>query len=88
MEKVLLEIIVRPSSKTLGLRKTVDGLEFLTPEPAKSGRANASLLKYLKRELKADEVRIVKGVRDRKKVVVLLGEGIGKRLASKLKREG
>lgn len=88
MEKIILEITVRPSSRTFGLKRIMDEYEFFTPEPARGGKANASLIKYLKRELKADEVKIVRGLKDRRKVVVIHGERVRERLTSKFKREG
>lgn len=76
------------SSRGVETKLVVEGgeLVFYTDEPPVRGRANAALLKLLKRALKAD-VEIVRGERDRVKLVYVRGLGaaeVSRRLAEAL----
>ncbi|RLG80795.1 MAG: hypothetical protein DRO13_02845 [Thermoprotei archaeon] len=66
-----LTIYVKPKANTTYLRVEGEELVFYTTEPPVGGRANESLIKYLSKKLKVPRrnVVIVRGVRDRVKVV-------------------
>jgi len=57
------------------LRAEGEELVFYTTEPPVGGRANESLIKYLSKKLKVPkkDVVIVRGIRDRVKVVRIYG---------------
>ncbi len=70
-----LMIYVKPRSKETYLRVGEGGVVFYTTEPPVGGRANESLIKYLSKKLKVSRrnVVIVRGVKDRVKVVRIYG---------------
>jgi len=73
---VILQVRVKPGSEPEGFTIESDELVFRTSEPAERGRANASLIKYLSRELKIpiSKIDIVYGQREKLKKVLIMDE--------------
>lgn len=69
---VLIEVKVRPNSKRFALVKKEDQLILEVVSPARAGKANLEIVKGLKR-LFGREVEIVKGLRERRKVILVKG---------------
>ncbi len=70
-----LTIYVKPKANMTYLRVKGEDLVFYTTEPPVGGRANESLIKYLSKKLKVPkkDVVLVRGIRDRVKVVRIYG---------------
>ncbi len=70
-----LTIYVKPRANITYLKVEGEELVFYTTEPPVGGRANESLIKYLSKKLRVPkrDVVIVRGVKDRVKVVRIYG---------------
>lgn len=68
-----LKIRVVPNSNQFKLKETKDGFVIYTKSKAEKGKANIEIVQELKRRLRR-EVRILSGVKSRKKVVEIGGE--------------
>ncbi len=88
---VIIDVIVKPQSNEEKLVVEDDSIVFYTAEPPVKGRANASLIRYLVRNLRVPitNIEIVWGKRvSRKRVLVkdFSKEELLKRLAEALKK--
>ena len=64
-----LNVVVKPNSKKSEiLEQTADTLKVAICEPAEDNKANIELIRFLKKTLKK-EVRIVSGLKSKKKIV-------------------
>jgi len=70
MKTKILDIKVIPNSKE---EKIIEGnpLKVYVKEPAKKNKANKAVLKLLKEKFKANEIKIISGMKRSKKIVEL-----------------
>lgn len=68
---MILKIKVKPESGKQEIKKTEEGYIISLKEKAKNNKANIEMLKLLKDYFKSDfkEVKIIKGLRNRNKIV-------------------
>lgn len=71
-EGLIIPVRVRPGSGRFAMKDGEAGLVVELSGPAREGRANQELVKELSRILRC-EVRIVSGLRSRRKIILLKG---------------
>lgn len=69
---VLIEVRVKPNSKSFALLRKGNRLVLEVTSPPKEGKANVEIVRELKRMLGKD-VEIVKGFKYREKLILLRG---------------
>jgi uncharacterized protein (TIGR00251 family) len=69
---VLIEVRVRPNSPRFSLSRRGDELVIEVTSPPQEGRANTEIVKSL-RKLTGREVEIIKGLKSRKKLILIRG---------------
>jgi uncharacterized protein (TIGR00251 family) len=66
---MIIQINVKPNSKEQGIEENESGLIVKVKSPATDNKANAEMLKLLKKHFNAKEVRIKNGFKSKKKKV-------------------
>lgn len=64
-----LKIKVKPNSTRQEIKKTEEGYLINLKEKAKNNKANIELLKMLKKYFKAENIKIIKGMKSKNKII-------------------